>query len=103
LFGLLLSCFVYFAPNYLGHTDNYIEANSMVTPSHIVPEWYFLPHYAILRSIPHKLGGVVAMFGAILVLLLMPYINTSELRSSLFRPVYKKLFWLLILDWVVLG
>jgi quinol-cytochrome oxidoreductase complex cytochrome b subunit len=103
LFGLLISGYVYFAPNYLGHTDNYIEANSMVTPAHIVPEWYFLPHYAILRSIPHKLGGVIAMFGAILVLLLMPYINTCQVRSSLFRPFYRKLFWLLTLDWLVLG
>ena len=95
--------FVFFAPNYLGHTDNYIEANAMVTPAHIVPEWYFLPFYAILRSIPHKLGGVIAMFAALLVLFLLPYLNTSEIRSSSFRPVHKQFFWLLVLDYFVLG
>jgi ubiquinol-cytochrome c reductase cytochrome b subunit len=95
--------FVYFAPNYLGHTDNYIEANAMVTPAHIVPEWYFLPFYAILRSIPHKLGGVIAMFAALLVLLLLPYLNTSEVRSSSFRPLHRQFFWLLVLDYFVLG
>jgi quinol-cytochrome oxidoreductase complex cytochrome b subunit len=95
--------FVYFAPNYLGHTDNYIEANAMVTPAHIVPEWYFLPFYAILRSIPHKLGGVIAMFAALLVLLLLPYLNTSEVRSSSFRPLHRQFFWLLVLDYFILG
>jgi ubiquinol-cytochrome c reductase cytochrome b subunit len=95
--------FVYFAPNYLGHTDNYIEANPMITPSHIVPEWYFLPFYAILRSIPHKLGGVIAMFAALLVLFLIPFINISEIRSSSFRPIHKQVFWLLVLDYFVLG
>jgi len=95
--------FVYFAPNYLGHTDNYIEANAMVTPTHIVPEWYFLPFYAILRSIPHKLGGVIAMFAALLVLLLLPYLNTSEIRSSSFRPLHRQFFWLLVLDYFILG
>jgi ubiquinol-cytochrome c reductase cytochrome b subunit len=84
--------FVFFAPNYLGHTDNYIEANAMVTPAHIVPEWYFLPFYAILRSIPHKLGGVIAMFAALLVLFLLPYLNTSEIRSSSFRPLHRQFF-----------
>ena len=95
--------FVFFAPNYLGHTDNYIEANAMVTPAHIVPEWYFLPFYAILRSIPHKLGGVIAMFAALVVLFLLPYLNTSEIRSSSFRPIHKQFFWLLVLDYFVLG
>ena len=95
--------FVYFAPNYLGHTDNYIEANAMVTPAHIVPEWYFLPFYAILRSIPHKLGGVIAMFAALLVLFLLPYLNTSEVRSSSFRPLHRQFFWLLVLDYFILG
>jgi len=95
--------FVYFAPNFLGHTDNYIEGNPMVTPAHIVPEWYFLPLYAVLRSIPHKLLGVVAMFGAILVLLLLPILHTSDVRSSLFRPLHRRLFWLLFADWWVLG
>jgi quinol-cytochrome oxidoreductase complex cytochrome b subunit len=95
--------FVFFAPNYLGHTDNYIEANAMVTPAHIVPEWYFLPFYAILRSIPHKLGGVIAMFAALLVLFLLPYLNTSEIRSSSFRPLHRQFFWLLVLDYFILG
>jgi len=95
--------FVFFAPNYLGHTDNYIEANAMVTPAHIVPEWYFLPFYAILRSIPHKLGGVIAMFAALLVLFLLPYLNTSEIRSSSFRPIHRQFFWLFVLDYFVLG
>ena len=95
--------FVFFAPNYLGHTDNYIEANAMVTPAHIVPEWYFLPFYAILRSIPHKLGGVIAMFAALLVLFLLPYLNTSEIRSSCFRPIHRQFFWLLVLDYFILG
>jgi len=100
---ILYFVFVYFAPNYLGHTDNYIEANAMVTPAHIVPEWYFLPFYAILRSIPHKLGGVIAMFAALLVLLLLPYLNTSEIRSSSFRPLHRQFFWLLVLDYFILG
>jgi len=103
LIGLVFSYLVYFLPNYLNHPDNYIEGNPMVTPAHIVPEWYFLPYYAILRSIPHKLGGVIAMFASLLVLLVLPYINTSEIRSSMFRPIYKKIFWLFVLDWFILG
>src|SRR6056300_1510280 len=95
--------FVCFAPNYLGHSDNYIEANAMVTPAHIVPEWYFLPFYAILRSIPDKLGGVIAMVAAILVLLLLPVINTSEIRSSKFRPIYSVAYWFLVSDFLLLG
>jgi ubiquinol-cytochrome c reductase cytochrome b subunit len=101
--GIIYSLFVYFAPNYLGHTDNYIEANPMVTPAHIVPEWYFLPMYAILRSIPHKLGGVIAMFAALLVLLLLPYLGVSETRSSSFKAIHRKIFWIFILDFLVLG
>jgi quinol-cytochrome oxidoreductase complex cytochrome b subunit len=72
IFIMFFSLFAYFFPNALGHSDNYIEANPMVTPAHIVPEWYFLPFYAILRSIPHKLGGVIAMIFAIVVLALLP-------------------------------
>jgi ubiquinol-cytochrome c reductase cytochrome b subunit len=101
--GAFYLLFVYFAPNYLGHTDNYIEANAMVTPAHIVPEWYFLPLYAVLRSIPHKLGGVIAMLSALIVLLVLPYLGTSEIRSSSFRPIHRTLFWLFILDWLILG
>jgi quinol-cytochrome oxidoreductase complex cytochrome b subunit len=75
----------------------------MVTPEHIVPEWYFLPAYAILRSIPNKLLGVLALFAAILVLLTLPLTTTTELRSSLFRPIHQKFFWLLVVDYVLLG
>jgi len=95
--------FVFFYPNFLGHSDNYIQANSLVTPSHIVPEWYFLPFYAILRSIPNKLGGVFAMVSAILVLLLLPLLNTSFIRSSTFRPIYSILYWFLVSDFLILG
>jgi quinol-cytochrome oxidoreductase complex cytochrome b subunit len=97
------SFFVFFYPNTLGHADNYIPANPLVTPAHIVPEWYFLPFYAILRSIPDKLGGVVAMVGAILILALLPIINTSEIRSSKFRPIYGIFYWFLVSDFLLLG
>jgi ubiquinol-cytochrome c reductase cytochrome b subunit len=99
----LFSFFVFFYPNALGHSDNYIEANPLVTPPHIVPEWYFLPFYAILRSIPDKLGGVVAMVSAILTLLLLPIINTSKVRSSKFRPIYNVAYWFLVSDFLILG
>jgi len=99
----VFSFFVFFFPNYLGHADNYIPANPLVTPAHIVPEWYFLPFYAILRSIPDKLGGVVAMVAAILILLLLPVINTSEIRSSKFRPLYGMAYWFLVSDFLILG
>lgn len=103
IFFLFFSIFVFFFPNLLGHSDNYIMANPMVTPAHILPEWYFLAFYAILRSIPDKLGGVLAMFGAIAVLFLIPFINSSEIRSSSFRPLYKKAFWFLFVDFLILG
>ena len=80
-------------PNAMGHPDNYIMANPMVTPAHIVPEWYFLPFYAILRSIPDKLGGVIAMLFAILSLLTLPFTHGSEIRSPLFRPIFRKFYW----------
>nr|YP_010041679.1 apocytochrome b [Cyanophora biloba]QPB15006.1 apocytochrome b [Cyanophora biloba] len=102
-FGLFFSIFVYFAPNLLGHADNYIEANPMVTPAHIVPEWYFLPFYAILRSIPDKLGGVIAMFAAIIVLFLLPYLYPGKLRSAVFRRSYRKAFWILLVNCLILG
>jgi ubiquinol-cytochrome c reductase cytochrome b subunit len=97
------SFFFFFYPNALGHSDNYIPANPLVTPPHIVPEWYFLPFYAILRSVPDKLGGVVLMVGAILVLLLLPFINCSEIRSSKFRTVYAFFYWFLVSDFLLLG
>jgi len=103
IFLTFLLIFVFFAPNTLGHPDNYIPANPLVTPPHIVPEWYFLPFYAILRSIPDKLGGVVAMISAILVLLLLPVINTSEIRSNKFRPIFSFFYWFLVSDFLLLG
>ena len=102
-FLLFFSFFVFFYPNALGHSDNYIPANSLVTPPHIVPEWYFLPFYAILRSIPNKLGGVIFMIGAILVLLLLPFIHYSEIRSSKFRMLYAFFYWFLVSDFLLLG
>jgi ubiquinol-cytochrome c reductase cytochrome b subunit len=99
----MFSFFVFYYPNALGHSDNYIEANALVTPAHIVPEWYFLPFYAILRSIPDKLGGVVAMVLAILVLLLLPLTNMSKLRSGAFRPLYSFSYWFLVSIFLILG
>ena len=95
--------YVYFAPNDLGHPDNYIEANPLVTPAHIVPEWYFLPYYAVLRSIPHKLLGVIGMFASILIFLALPILNTSNIRSATFRPLYRVLFWIFLINFIVLG
>ena len=103
IFVLFFSLFVYYSPNTLGHPDNYIEANPLVTPAHIVPEWYFLPFYAILRSIPDKLGGVVAMVAAILILMLIPFIAATDIRSSQFRPMYRKFFWILVVNCFILG
>ena len=94
---------MFFAPNVLGHPDNYIEANPLVTPSHIVPEWYLLPFYAILRAIPSKLGGVVFMFASIFILMLLPWLDTSKVRSATFRPLYKKFFWVLVITVISLG
>jgi quinol-cytochrome oxidoreductase complex cytochrome b subunit len=102
-FALFFSLFIYFSPNTLGHPDNYIPANPMVTPAHIVPEWYFLPAYAILRSIPDKLGGVIGLLAANLVLLALPFINTSEVRSSYFRPIFRKFYWFFVVDCLLLG
>jgi len=103
VFLIFFASFVFFMPNYLGHPDNYIPANPLVTPAHIVPEWYFLPFYAILRAIPDKLGGVLAMFGAIAVLVILPWLDTSKVRSCKFRPIYRQFFWVLALDALVLG
>ena len=102
-FLILFAWFVFFLPDYLGHADNYIEANPLVTPPHIVPEWYFLPFYAILRAIPSKLGGVIAMFSAIAVLIFVPWLDTSRVRSAKYRPLYKWAFWLLVIASVGLG
>jgi len=102
-FLIVYAAFVFFIPNYLGDAANYIEANPLVTPTHIVPEWYFLPYYAILRAIPDKLGGVLAMFGAIAVLFVLPWLDTSRVRSCSFRPIYKWFMFVLVIDVVVLG
>jgi len=103
VFMFVFSFFVFYFPNSMGHPDNYIPANPLVTPAHIVPEWYFLPFYAILRSIPDKLGGVVAMGGALIILLLIPFTNTSEIRSTTFRPIFKIFFWIFVADFAILG
>jgi ubiquinol-cytochrome c reductase cytochrome b/c1 subunit len=95
--------FVFYTPNYLGHADNYIPANPGVTPSHIVPEWYYLPFYAILRAIPNKLGGVLAMFGAIVVLAFLPWLDTAKTRSARYRPLFKQFFWIFAVVCLVLG
>ena len=120
-FGVFLIFFLgftFFAPNFFGEPDNYIEANPLVTPPHIVPEWYFLPFYAILRAVPDnfvdvwgilpviitaKAAGVIAMFASILLLLLLPWLDTSKVRSTKFRPTYFWLFWLFVIDTVILG
>ena len=103
VFFVVFFIFVYFMPNYLGHPDNYIPANPMVTPAHIVPEWYFLPFYAILRSVPDKLGGVVLMVSAILILLFIPFLSKINLKSFSFRPLNNLLFWFFFFNWFILG
>lgn len=126
MFGLgvfltLFAGFLFFAPNFFGEPENYLPANPLATPPHIVPEWYFLPFYAILRAVPDnfigswvtswmgfvivdaKLAGVLAMFGAIGVLFLLPWLDRSPVRSSRFRPLFKQFFWLFLVDCVVLG
>mgnify|MGYP006278083939 FL=1 len=102
-FVIFFSWFTFYIPNYLGHADNYIEANPAVTPAHIVPEWYFLPFYAILRAIPDKLLGVLAMFGSIAILVFLPWLDTSKVRSGAYRPAFRLFFWLFIANAIVLG
>ena len=103
VFLLFFSIFIFYIPNMLSSADNYIPANPMVTPNHIVPEWYLLPYYAILRSVPNKLFGVILSFGSILLLFLVPWLDTSRVRSARFRPIYKWVYWLLPIDVVALG
>jgi ubiquinol-cytochrome c reductase cytochrome b subunit len=103
VFLILFAWFVFFLPDYLGHADNYTEANPLVTPPHIVPEWYFLPFYAILRAIPSKLGGVAAMAAAIVILVFVPWLDTCRVRSAKYRPLYKWFFWLLVVSGIGLG
>lgn len=101
-FLTFFAIFVFYFPNVLNHPDNYIPADPLQTPAHVVPEWYFLPYYAILRSIPHKVGGILAMVGSIAVLFLIPFINTSIIRNTTYRPIFKFCFWLFITDFVIL-
>ena len=117
VFMIIMAYFVFYMPDYLGHADNYIPADALKTPAHIVPEWYFLPFYAILRAIDFnigipfteivlidsKLGGVLAMFGSIAILFLVPWLDTSSVRSSNYRPTYKVFFWLFVVNSIFLG
>lgn len=103
VFLILFATFVFYNPNALGHADNYIPGNPLVTPAHIVPEWYFLPFYAILRAVPDKLGGVILMFGAIAVLFVLPWLDTSKVRSMRYRPTAKLYFFIFLLACTVLG
>jgi ubiquinol-cytochrome c reductase cytochrome b/c1 subunit len=103
VFLLLYAGLVFFAPDYLGEPDNYNPANPLVTPPHIVPEWYLLPFYAILRSIPDKLMGVIALFASIFVLFFLPWLDTSRVRSGRFRPLFKIFFALLVVTCIVLA
>ncbi|TDI60263.1 MAG: cytochrome b/b6 [Alphaproteobacteria bacterium] len=112
--AIIFFAFVFYAPNYMGHPDNYIPADPMVTPAHIVPDWYFLPFYAILRSVPDvtifgftlieaKLAGIMAMAASLLLLFALPWLDRSPVRSGTFRPIFKLLFWVLVVDVVILG
>lgn len=110
VFFILFGWFLFYMPNFLGHPDNYIEANPLVTPAHIVPEWYFLPFYAILRAITFdigpissKLGGVIAMFGSIAVLFVLPWLDRAKARSGRYRPLFKWFFWIFVANAVLLG
>ena len=102
-FLILFAWFIFFNPNILGHTDNYIMADPLVTPAHIVPEWYLLPFYAILRAIPSKLGGVLVMGAAIAILFILPWLDTSKVRSATFRPLYKQFYWIFVVNCIALG
>jgi len=103
VFLLIFAFFLFYQPDALGHADNYIEADALKTPPHIVPEWYFLPFYAILRAVPDKLAGILLMFGAIAVLFVLPWLDTSKVRSMRFRPVAKWFFWIFLFFCFILG
>jgi ubiquinol-cytochrome c reductase cytochrome b/c1 subunit len=103
VFSIMFAWFVFYLPNYLGHADNYIPANPAVTPTHIVPEWYYLPFYAILRAIPNKLLGVLALFGSILILAFLPWLDSSKVRSARYRPLYRQFFWIFAVVCLLLG
>ena len=103
LFMMIFAFFVFYQPDALGHSDNYIQADALKTPEHIVPEWYFLPFYAILRAVPDKLMGILLMLGAIVVLFVLPWLDTSKVRSTRFRPVAKWFFWIFVFFCFILG
>ncbi len=117
IFLIVFCWFVFYLPDYLGHPDNYIPADPLKTPAHIVPEWYFLPFYAILRAITFnigipftdivlidsKLGGVIAMFGSIAILFVLPWLDRSPVRSANYRPLYRQFFWIFAVVCVILG
>ncbi len=103
MFLIVYCLFVFYGPNYLGDAVNYAQANPLSTPAHIKPEWYYLPFYAILRSIPNKLLGVLAMFSSILILLFLPWLDTSRVRSGKYRPIFKLEFWVFAVVCVALG
>ena len=114
---IVFAVVMFFAPNFLGEPENYVPADPFTTPAHIVPEWYFLPYYAVLRAVPDnfiggwigftlieaKLAGVIAMFASVMILFLVPWLDTSKVRSARFRPIYKWFFWIFVADVVVLG
>ncbi len=103
VFLIFYGLFVFYGPNYMGDAVNYVPANPLVTPAHIKPEWYYLPFYAILRSVPDKLLGVIAMFSSILILLALPWLDTSKVRSGTYRPIFKGFFWVFAIVCVALG
>ena len=103
LFILIYLGFVFYAPNFFGNPDNYIPANPVVTPPDIVPEWYLLPYYAMLRSVPQKLIGVLVMAGSLITLVFVPWLDTSKVRSTRFRPMMKQFFWIFVVDCLILG
>jgi ubiquinol-cytochrome c reductase cytochrome b/c1 subunit len=102
VYFLVFALLIFFGPNLLGDPDNYTPANPLVTPAHIAPEWYFRPYYAILRTVEWKLGGVVLMFASILVLFFLPWLDTSPVRSTRFRPMYKPFVFLLVVSFFAL-
>ena len=104
VFLMFFAAWVFFAPELSRpRRSTTSEANPLVTPAHIVPEWYYLPFYAILRAIPDKLGGVIAMFGSILILFVLPWLDTSKVRSGTYRPIFKQFFWIFAIVCVALG
>ena len=103
VFLIFYAAFVFYSPWYMGHSINFEPANPLVTPAHIVPEWYFLPFYAMLRAIPSKLGGVIVMFSSLIILFFLPWLDASKAKSLKYRPLMRQFFWLLVIDCLVLG